>query len=78
MNAIRVNGVNAPYQTHLDDMVRTYGAVHVLSAVARTTVRNILTRREKPPDVESLNNRMRRDIGLNPEIDVPTYWDHFR
>ncbi|MEO9897159.1 MAG: hypothetical protein ABJD13_10930 [Paracoccaceae bacterium] len=78
MTALRLYGANAPVQSQLEETIRTYGAIHVLIAVVRTTVRNAVFRREKPPDVSNLNARLRRDIGLNPKPDVPEYWDHFR
>ena len=78
MTAIRLYRANAPVQSHLEEIIDTYGAIRVLSAVARTTLRNVLFRREKPPDVSYLNTRLRRDIGLDPEHDIPAYWDHFR
>ena len=78
MTALRLYGVNSQAQSHLEEIIRTYGAIRVLSAIARATVRNARFRREKPPDVSSLNARLRRDIGLNPEPDAPEYWDLLR
>ncbi len=49
-------------------------AIGVLIETVVAVFRKSTQRRERPPDVSQLSSRMRRDIGLRTEHDVPDYW----
>ena len=83
MTAVLMNRGTAPRRTLIEDAIAEHGAMRVLISAGRALFRTRRLRRERPPDIRFLTTRMRRDIGLLPELDAPeqrpivTDWRYF-
>ena len=73
MTLTQLNGAHAPTRPLIDDVIAQYGAMRVLLSAARALLRFNGHRRARPPDISQLDARMRRDVGLLPEIDLPEW-----
>ena len=73
MTIVYMNGPAAPHRSLIEDAISQHGAMRVLLAAARALFRVRQLRRARPPDVSTLSPRMRRDIGLLPDVDVPDW-----
>lgn len=69
MTVLEMNRGSVPAKTLIDDAIAQYGAIRVLLTAVRALLRARRLRRERPPDVNRLDSRMRRDIGLLPDVD---------
>ncbi len=82
MMTIPMKGAPAPVQTTahalIQDAIARHGATKVLLAAAIALLRKGVARRDRPPDVAHLPRRMRADIGLRTEPDMPDRWDLIR
>lgn len=55
------------------DVIAKRGAMTAVLDILRNMLEARHFRRERPPDVASLDARMRRDIGLRTETDLPDF-----
>lgn len=70
MTTLSIYGATVPTRTSIHDTIAEHGALRVLFSALRAMLVVRRFRRERPPDVSKLDARMRRDIGLLPELDV--------
>ena len=64
---------NRPATALIDAAIAEHGAMRVLLHAGLKAFRIRRLRRERPPDVSLLDARLRRDIGLLPELDLPDF-----
>jgi hypothetical protein len=72
MTTLHMNWATPETPNLIEDAIAEHGAMTVLIAAIRRLLRARFMRRARPPDIATLDARMRRDIGLMPDIDRPT------
>ena len=77
MTVISLDGHLARKRLRTKDALAKRGAMSSLSELVRQLLRVRRIRRERPPDVSTLSTRMRRDVGLLPDVDVVDRYKHF-
>lgn len=68
-----MNGQAARKRILTKDVVAKRSAMNGLLSIVRVLLRARRLKRARPPDVTQLDARMRRDIGLRTEYDVPDF-----
>ena len=78
MNALPIGRHSPAARTLIEDAIRENGAARVLIIAALSVLRGRSDRRPRPPDAGSLTTHLRRDIGLQPEPEVPDWHNYLR
>lgn len=73
MTAFLMTGAHAPTRPLIDAAIAKHGAMHVMLAAIRALLRVQRQRRARPPDITQLDARLRKDVGLLPDLDRPVH-----
>lgn len=73
MNVVPFRGETSRKHVMTKDVIAKRGAMSVVLDLLHSLLEIRRFRRERPPDVASLDARLRRDIGLLTEVDRPDF-----